>query len=85
VHDWLRTAEQSPFRNNLVVQRHFPDRIESVVNRTRRTVTPAGVREQPIASAGDLAALFDAVFAIDVPGIDEVWDKTGRASGPAFG
>jgi N-hydroxyarylamine O-acetyltransferase len=84
-HDWLRTTEQSPFVNNLVVQRHFPDRIESVLNRTRRTVTPAGVTEQPIGGAGELAALLAGTFAIEVPEIDAVWDKAGRASGPAFG
>ena len=85
VHDWLRTTEQSPFVNNLVVQRHFPDRIEGVINRTRRTVTPDGVHEQPIASADELAALLAGVFAIEVPEIEAVWDKAGRASGRAFG
>jgi len=85
MHDWLRAAEQSPFRTNLVVQRHFPDRIESVLNRTRRTVTPNGVAEQPIGSADELAGLLERVFAIEVPEIDAVWDKTGQASGPAFG
>ena len=84
-HDWLRKAEQSPFANNLVVQRHFPDRIESVINRTRRTVTPAGVSEQPIASAEDFAAVLEGVFAIQVPEIGAVWDKAGQASGAAFG
>jgi len=85
MHEVLRTSAQSPFVNNLVVQRHFPDRIESVVNRTRRTVTPEGVREAPIAGAGELAALFEGVFAIEVPEIEAVWDKAGRASGAAFG
>jgi len=84
MHDWLRAADQSPFLNNLVVQRHFPDRIESVINRTRRTVTPAGVREVAIASADELGALFEGVFAIEVPEVAAVWDKAGRASGPAF-
>ena len=85
MHEWLRTAEQSPFRSNLVVQRHFPDRIESVLNRTRRTVTPNGVSEAQIAGADELAGLLERVFAIEVPEIDAVWDKAGQASGPAFG
>lgn len=85
LHDWLRSAEHSPFRSNLVVQRHFPDRIESVLNRTRRTVTPNGVRERPLASADELAELFEAVFAIEVPAVAAVWDKAGEARGPAFG
>lgn len=85
VHGWLRQAEQSPFLNNLVVQRHFPDRIESVINRTRRTVAPGGVQERPIADAEELEALLEEVFAITVPEIEAVWDKAGRSSGPAFG
>lgn len=85
MHEVLRTTERSPFRNNLVVQRHFPDRIESVINRTRRTVTPAGVTEAPIASAAELAALLEGTFFLDVPEIEAVWDKAGQASGPAFG
>jgi hypothetical protein len=56
-----------------------------VINLTRRTVTPAGVNEQPITGAGELAALLEGVFAIEVPEIDAVWDKTGHSSGPAFG
>jgi N-hydroxyarylamine O-acetyltransferase len=84
VHDLLRTTGHSPFVNNLVVQRHFPDRIESVINRTRRTVTPAGVNEQPITGAGELASLLEGVFAIEMPEINAVWDKTGHSSGPAF-
>ncbi len=85
VHGWLREAEQSPFLNNLVVQRLFPDRIEGIVNRTRRTVTPAGTSEQAIASADELAALLKGLFAISVPEIDAVWEKTGRASEAALG
>jgi len=85
MHAVLRTSDQSPFVNNLVVQRHFPDRIESVINRTRRTVTPGGVHEKAIGSAAELGALFERVFAIDVPEITAVWDKAGQASGSAFG
>lgn len=85
MHEVLRRDAGSPFVNNLVVQRHFPDRIESVLNRTRRTVTPAGVVEAPIESADELAGLFESVFALEVPEVAAVWDKAGRASGPAFG
>jgi N-hydroxyarylamine O-acetyltransferase len=85
LHAWLREDVQSPFRGNLVVQRHFPDRIESVLNRTRRTVTPNGVAERPIAGADELAGLFERVFDIEVPEVGVVWDKAGEASGPAFG
>ena len=56
-----------------------------MLNRTRRTVTPNGVSEAPIAGADELAGLFERVFAIEVPEIDAVWDKAGQASGPAFG
>src|SRR5690349_22004073 len=36
---WMRTDPASPFTGALAVMRHFPDRIESLVNRTRKTLT----------------------------------------------
>ena len=65
----------SPFRNNLVVMRHFDGRIESIVNRTRRTVTASGMTTQAMTSADDLAAALGGVFGLQVPDVAAVWAK----------
>ncbi|WP_176594292.1 arylamine N-acetyltransferase [Sphingobium sp. EM0848] len=72
---YLREAEASPFRTNLVIQRHFPDRIEAVRNATRYTTTPRGVSERPIRDAEEFTALLDGVFQIVVPCPEAVWDR----------
>ena len=65
----------SPFRNNLVVMRHFDGRIESIVNRTRRTVTGDGMTTEAMAGADDLAAALGGVFGLEVPDVAAVWAK----------
>jgi N-hydroxyarylamine O-acetyltransferase len=72
---WLMTEAGSPFRGNLVVMRHFDGRIESIVNRTRRTLTAGGMTTKAMTSADDLAAAFSGVFGLDVPDVATVWAK----------
>ena len=72
---WLMADDGSPFRNNLVVMRHFDGRIESIVNRTRRTVTANGMTTKAMTSADDLAAALGGVFGLQVPDITAVWAK----------
>lgn len=65
----------SPFVNNLVIQRHYPDRIEGLRNRTRVTITAAGVESRELADASALARALADDFALDVEGVDAIWDK----------
>jgi N-hydroxyarylamine O-acetyltransferase len=80
---WMRTDPGSPFTGNFVVMRHFPDRIESLVNRTRRTLTAAGVVEREIADAADFEAALRGVFALDPPDVAALWTKTGAVAARA--
>jgi N-hydroxyarylamine O-acetyltransferase len=73
--------QASPFVNNLVVQRHYPGRIETLRNRTRATISAAGVVETPVADAAALARTLAEDFRIAVPDVDALWDKLRR--GPA--
>lgn len=71
---WLLESEESPFAGNLLLQRHFPDRIESILNGMWRTTTPQGVVERPIGSAPEFAALLAGIFQIDEPRTDAIWE-----------
>jgi N-hydroxyarylamine O-acetyltransferase len=75
---FLRTQPHSPFTGALAVMRHFPDRIESLANRTRRTVTAAGVREWQIADEAEFAGALAGLFALDLPDVPALWAKTGE-------
>ena len=82
---WLLGHESSPFRTNLVIQRHFPDRIESIFNTLLRTVSPQGVIERQITDFTEFASLIEDTFALDVPHLDAVWDRARREAASALG
>jgi N-hydroxyarylamine O-acetyltransferase len=74
---WMRTDPASPFTGALAVMRHFPDRIESLVNRTRKTLTADGLTERELADERALAAELSEVFGLDGLDLPALWAKTG--------
>lgn len=84
---WMRTDPGSPFTGNFVVIRHFPDRIESLVNRTRHTLTADGNATREIADQTAFETELSGTFALDLPDLPAIWAKTGeviaRAPQPA--
>lgn len=74
---WMRTDPGSPFTGALAVMRHFPDRVESLVNRTRKTLTPEGLAEREIGSKEAFAAELEGVFGLDGLDLPALWAKTG--------
>lgn len=74
---WMRTDPASPFTGALAVMRHFPDRIESLVNRTRKTLTADGLAERELTDEAALAAELAGTFAIEHPDVPALWAKTG--------
>lgn len=59
--------------------RHVPDGYVSLQNDRLRWVSATGVDEQRITTAGQLADLFQTVFDIDVPQVEEVWTRVCTA------
>ena len=74
---WMRTDPGSPFTGTLVLMRHFPDRVESLTNRTRRTLTADGIGERILADEADFARELAGTFGIDHPDVPALWAKTG--------
>jgi N-hydroxyarylamine O-acetyltransferase len=75
---WMRTDPGSPFTGSLVMMRHFPGRVESLVNRTRKTLTAAGLAEREIEDETAFAAELAGTFALDHPDVPALWAKTGE-------
>lgn len=75
---WMRTDPGSPFTGALAIMRHFPDRVESLVNRTRRTVTATGTTERELADAEAFAATLSGLFELELPDVPALWAKTGE-------
>lgn len=78
---WLMENDASPFRTNLVIQRHFADRIESLVNATWRTISPQSVVERPVGDFSAFASLLENVFQIDPPRCEAIWSRVNENSG----
>lgn len=74
---WMRTDPGSPFTGNFVVMRHFPGRVESLVNRMRQTLTAAGAEQREIADEADFAEALSGLFGLDLPDVPSLWAKTG--------
>jgi N-hydroxyarylamine O-acetyltransferase len=74
-HHFLMTDDHSPFRSNLILGRHFPDRIETLRNIMRRTVTPAGITETPVGNVGEFRDLVGDVFELTLKDPGGVWNK----------
>lgn len=77
---WMRTDPGSPFTGALAIMRHFPGRVESLVNRTRRTLTAEGVTEREIVDAEDFAETLSGLFGLDLPDVPALWAKTGAVT-----
>lgn len=74
---WMRTDPGSPFTGALAVMRHFPGRVESLVNRTRKTLTANGLIERELADEAAFAAELAGTFGLDHPDVPALWAKTG--------
>ncbi len=74
---WMRTDPGSPFTGALAIMRHLPGRVESLVNRTRRTLTADGLVERELTDEAAFAAELAGPFALDLPDVAALWAKTG--------
>jgi len=80
---WMRTDPGSPFTGALSIMRHYPGRVESLVNRTRRTLTVEGLSERPVADEAEFAAALSDVFQLDHPDVPALWAKTEAVTAKA--
>ena len=73
--DWLQSAPESGFVQNLVAQRFRDGTILQLRGRVLRQVTPAGVTQRVLDSADELLAVLREDFTLDVPEVAGLWPK----------
>ncbi|HEX8533211.1 MAG TPA: arylamine N-acetyltransferase [Allosphingosinicella sp.] len=81
---WLEKDPASPFVCNAIAQRHFPDRLESLVGRTHSVLTAEGERVEEVESAEEYARLLRDVFQLQIRDVAPLWARVSRASGADF-
>lgn len=82
---FLQTAEQSPFVQNLVCQRHTPEGLTILRGRTLRKIRPDGQQERLLESAAELLSVLDDEFGLHVPEAARLWPKIVERHAALFG
>jgi N-hydroxyarylamine O-acetyltransferase len=72
---WLQTNPMSPFVQNAVCHRYFPDRLAILRGKVLRTVSADDVVEHVLGSADELVEVLLSVFALDLPEAAGLWPK----------
>jgi N-hydroxyarylamine O-acetyltransferase len=73
--DWLQTAPESPFVQNLIVQRHSPQGLRVLRGRVLKHALPDSESERLLESADDLVAVLKDEFDLDVPEAAGLWPR----------
>jgi N-hydroxyarylamine O-acetyltransferase len=70
---FLQCDERSPFRQNVVLQRRLPDRVEIIRNAVRMTAHPDRLERRLMADADEFLSEMRAVFGVDAPQARALW------------
>ncbi|MFT3727249.1 MAG: arylamine N-acetyltransferase [Terricaulis sp.] len=71
----LQTSEQSPFTQNIVLQRRFPDRVEAIRNAFRISAYPDRMERRLMTSASEMLSEMRGVFGVDLPEAETLWSR----------
>jgi N-hydroxyarylamine O-acetyltransferase len=70
---FLQSSEQSPFTQNVVLQRRYPDRVEIIRNAVRMTAFPDRLERRLMASADEMLYEMRGTFGLDLPSARALW------------
>ncbi len=74
--EWLQSAPDSVFVQNLVCQRFLPDGVAVLRGRVLRHIAPEGIAsERILANEADLLATLSETFGLNVPEAATLWPK----------
>lgn len=82
---FLQTDPQSPFVQNLVVQKRGDERHFSLRGRVVTEISAAGKTKRLLADADELVGALKALFALDLPAAARLWPAIVRRHETLFG
>jgi N-hydroxyarylamine O-acetyltransferase len=71
----LQSAPTSIFVHNAIVQRHTPEGIVLLRNRTLRRISPDGAEERLVDGPAEYVAILQDVFGLDLPQAADLWPR----------
>jgi N-hydroxyarylamine O-acetyltransferase len=81
---WLQANPLSPFVQNAVCQRHFPDKLELLRGKVLRTVSADGVAERELGSADEYVGVLADVFGLELPDAASLWPRIEKRHAELF-
>lgn len=81
---WLQTDPASPFVRNAILQRHFPDRMESLVGRMHSVIDAAGERVTELHTRETYGRVVRENFGVYVPDLAGLWARVSCAPSTGF-
>jgi len=81
---YQQTSPLSPFVENAVCQRHFPDRLEVMRGRVLKTIRAGDVASRRIADIEDYRKTLDTLFGIEVQTLEPIWQKILKRDAELF-
>ncbi len=73
--DYLQSSPDSPFVQNALCQRHFPDRLEVMRGRVLKTIRADRSFKRTITDLDDYRSTLRDVFDLKIEGLDQIWQK----------
>jgi N-hydroxyarylamine O-acetyltransferase len=81
---WLQSDPSSPFVRHPLIQRHFPDRIETLTGRMHSILTAAGELCAEVPTRPAYEKLARETFGVEVPDVRAIWARISVAPQPGF-
>jgi N-hydroxyarylamine O-acetyltransferase len=72
---WLQQDAGSPFRQNVVIQRHGRQLLHSLVNRSYSTLANGQTCQQELRDAQELAHLLETCFGLPPQDAAAIWER----------
>jgi N-hydroxyarylamine O-acetyltransferase len=81
---WLQTDPGSPFVRHAIIQRSFPDRMETLTGRIHSILSAAGERASEVASREAYEKVARENFGLAVPDARTIWARVSLAPAAGF-
>lgn len=77
---WLQSNPDSPFRRDVVIQRHGPHGLDSLINASRMRLADGNLQERSLGAADDYAAELRDGFGLSVPDVPVIWARLSESA-----
>ncbi len=82
--EWLQTGADSPFVRHAIIQRSFPDRMETLTGRRHGILTADGERVRVVSDRSSYERIARRLLGREIGEVAAVWDRVSAAPPAGF-